>query len=276
MATTRLFRPLSGLLRQRSGVVRLVAARSPLSTAARTQSQEDSGSKKPQWLEQIIQDKRTFFEDVSHVEKAFLSEAAVDYENQKIVLTYPNAPDSKFRNFDVNFVALRQSCRCEKCFNPGPQQRRMDYINVDLTEKPKEVKMDQENQLLHVTWASDGHKSQFSGPWLYASFTPHPLYQRPNKKIWRTDDFLAIQSKEKVDYNDVVTKPESMLKFLVNLATYGLVKVTNAPRESGVLKDLSSLLNYARKTHYGFVLLLNSISQFFFYSNQSFLVNFSA
>ncbi|XP_075919787.1 uncharacterized protein LOC116938488 [Petromyzon marinus] len=65
------------------------------------------------------------------------------------------------------YVWLRDNCVCPDCFLPSAQARRSAMARLDPNTGVAEVAVANSGQGVSVVWP-DGHRSDFSGPWLAA------------------------------------------------------------------------------------------------------------
>nr|XP_022904847.1 gamma-butyrobetaine dioxygenase-like [Onthophagus taurus] len=187
---------------------------------------------------------------ISKVNFRFLSGLAkVSSDQESLVVNY----DNKIDHFPL--VWLRDNCRCNTCFHGPSQSRIINWNEFDVNVKVRSLQAKDENQKVEINW-SDNHKSIYSFDWLKSrSFSKEDqeFYLKnlyiPQKKLWSNQQFLDVM--KVYEYEDIMTKDEKFYNWLMDLSTYGVVLLKNAPKDAMECKKISKKIAFIKKTHYG-------------------------
>ncbi|KAK3909897.1 Gamma-butyrobetaine dioxygenase [Frankliniella fusca] len=177
-----------------------------------------------------------------------VGEAALCSKTDMVVLRLPQSDEMRFP-----FVWLRDNCQCSDCFHPDSQSRTIDLQTFDINSKPSEVKV--VNDFVHINWL-DGHISNFSIKWLqehcFQRDAQHlwlkSMYRLP-RKTWTAQTFENILPR--FQFCDVLRSDVSLYNWLVNLATFGVSIIENAPSDTTTIRNLAERVAFIRRTHYG-------------------------
>ncbi|XP_026283001.1 gamma-butyrobetaine dioxygenase [Frankliniella occidentalis] len=180
--------------------------------------------------------------------KTTVGEAVLCNKSDTVVLSVPHSDEMRFP-----FVWLRDNCQCSVCFHTDSRSRTIDVQTFDINSKPTEVKVSRDT--VHIIWL-DGHVSDFNINWLKEhSFQKEAqqmwlksMYRLP-RKTWTAQSFEDILTR--FQFSDVLKSDESLYNWLVNLATFGVSIIENAPAESSTIRNLAERVAFIRRTHYG-------------------------
>ena len=223
--------------------------RRTFATATRVVTQ--SIESKPEWLQHIMQDKRTYFEKIDEIKKSFVTGFSIDNETNIVTFKFDAIPSNR-KEIKTSFYQLRENCRCPKCFDVNSQNRRFNLLNLNLKERPSVIELDTGKQLLKVKWESNGHESYYSGPWLRATFSPNPLFEPVKKVHWRSNDMGKHGEKiEQFNFEHFCKDNSVVIKCLETLDQYGIIKVINAPKRVGVLDEIGKKVGFLKPNAFG-------------------------
>ncbi|KAJ1522645.1 hypothetical protein ONE63_001817 [Megalurothrips usitatus] len=175
-------------------------------------------------------------------------EAGVCHKTDTVVLNPKRSDEMSFP-----FVWLRDNCQCSECFHQDSQSRTIIMESFNINSKPETLKITQDS--LCIYW-SDGHVSTYNIEWLqkHAFSTSAQqnwltnMYRLP-RKTWTAKSFSSILSRFK--YSDVIKSDAVLYNWLVNLATYGVSIIEDAPAKDTTVRSIAERVAFIRKTHYG-------------------------
>jgi len=142
---------------------------------------------------------------------------------------------------------LRDNCQCKACFHAVSKCRTFYLHDLDLKIQPLQTKVTEDG--VEVTW-SDGHTSFQAADWLIErAFEPHQRVKRD--RVHRLKRQAWPEKLPTVEYEEIMNTEQGLLRWLHLLETHGLVLVTSAPRETGVVRKMSERVAFIKPTHYG-------------------------
>ncbi|CAH1801717.1 unnamed protein product [Owenia fusiformis] len=128
----------------------------------------------------------------------------------------------------LNYVWLRDHCRCDSCYHHTTSQRLFETNAIDLDIRPNNAALtfdpDVNDHVLHITWP-DGHQSQFTYSWLTDSkniFAGKYPKSKSVQTLWDANTIKEIDIKA-VEYEKYMDKSndESLKVLLENVLRYG-------------------------------------------------------
>lgn len=152
-------------------------------------------------------------------------------------MTLPNT------SLDVDFMWLRDHCRCPKCYNQATSQRSLPFLSISSDIKPHSCQLSKdESKLLVTCWFSciikcqisttynfdvpgpDGHKSEYDSSWLQRYLESKFRMRYLNKMnqmrvLWeegkapsliKSNYFNLVEKDDKSTLNEIVS---SLLKY---------------------------------------------------------------
>ncbi|GAB0088837.1 hypothetical protein DMENIID0001_033010 [Sergentomyia squamirostris] len=150
---------------------------------------------------------------------------------------------------------LRDNCQCSECFNPPTHSRIIDWYNFNVNTKLETIVWNDLQKKMFIKWHDD-HESVFELNWLQKrDFSPksqenHLLENyRPVRKAWTKNDFSSIF--HSFEFNDVINTDEGLKSWLKSLATFGVARITNAPKDEQVCRQIANRVGFIKRTHYG-------------------------
>ena len=151
-------------------------------------------------------------------------------------------PDGVHGRFD--YLWLRDNC--PSAFHPQTKERVFDLLSVPQDLRPDKAEII--GNTLHISWANDGHLSEYPLPWLI-QFTRHPRPEPPANIInW---DHSIASNLPKVSYADIVDHPHGLPRWLSLLQEFGFALVTHAPPNHGEVLRLTAIIGPPRTTNFG-------------------------
>ncbi|XP_023941064.1 gamma-butyrobetaine dioxygenase [Bicyclus anynana] len=159
-------------------------------------------------------------------------------------------------------VWLRDNCRCEQCFHLSAKSRILELNKFNVNVKVKDVI--REETSIQVIW-DDEHLSRYSLNWLkLRSFTPqeqlkytNELY-RPVKTPWHGNDFHKVCTRH--DYKEILDSDAALYRWLLDLSTYGVALVQNAPQSEAALDKIVERIGFTKRTHYGVKFVVENVA----------------
>ncbi|OWP04030.1 trimethyllysine dioxygenase [Marssonina coronariae] len=157
----------------------------------------------------------------------------------------------KFTSDSGTFVSNADNCRCEKCMNQDTMQRAIDTFSIPAKILPKEVQTNKEG--LKVTWAHDGHVSNYTWDWLlrHRSRTIPAVSKQENLdplKYWGSSIGLEAPS---VPYDEIMAGDKGVGSWTDKIRQYGFCYVDGCPATPEATKKLLERIAFIRVTHYG-------------------------
>ncbi|PBP28767.1 Trimethyllysine dioxygenase [Diplocarpon rosae] len=157
---------------------------------------------------------------------------------------------STFVNTVPNFW-LRDNCRCEKCVNQDTMQRAFDTFSIPANILPKEVQTNKEG--LRVTWAHDGHVSDYAWDWLLKHrFKASPAVSKQENldplKYW---DSSIGREAPSVSYEEIMAGDKGVGRWTNKIRQFGFCYVDGCPVTPEATKELLERIAFIRVTHYG-------------------------
>ena len=144
------------------------------------------------------------------------------------------------REVELHPFVLRDACGCPSCCT-GSGQRLFETSAVVPNARIAAVDFD--GDTLKVTWA-DGHESEFDGDWLEGYVGGLP--RRPEPTLWGSEFPPPVER-----YDDVVSDPAALRRWLAAIAGYGFAVLEAAPLEDNMVAAVAELFGHVRVTNYG-------------------------
>jgi gamma-butyrobetaine dioxygenase len=145
-------------------------------------------------------------------------------------------------------IWLRDNCPSAR--HPTVGEKILDPIVIPLDIKPGKIAL-KDNNHLQISWANDGHVSEFDLDWLYANAYDAEARQarRYQPALWTTED-LADYLPE-VQYDSIMTDDASLLEWLQLLRRYGFAIVRDVPTRTGMVLKVAERISFLRDTNFG-------------------------
>lgn len=165
----------------------------------------------------------------------------VSHDSECVTVTWGDGRSSRFHH-----IWLRDNCPSAR--HPVVGERTLDPVTIPLDIQPQSVEL---NGNLNITWANDGHHSQYSPDWLYNNAYEFEAREsrRYRPTLWTNEtlsDFLP-----EVQYEDVMASDEGLLQWLRLLRDYGFAIVRNVPTESEMVLKAARRINFLRDSNFG-------------------------
>jgi len=135
---------------------------------------------------------------------------------------------------------LRDNCPCGECVHPQTRERVLDTFALDPDIEP--VAVTAGGGILSVDW-SDGHYSEYRMAWLRTRDS-----ELPAPSLWDADLASALPE---LEYQEVVSGDDGLLRFTEAVWTTGIAFVRNAPSTEATLRDLARRVGPIRPTNFG-------------------------
>uniref|UniRef100_A0A669PFW5 Trimethyllysine dioxygenase, mitochondrial n=1 Tax=Phasianus colchicus TaxID=9054 RepID=A0A669PFW5_PHACC len=160
------------------------------------------------------------------------------------------SPELRYANtlMRFDFVWLRDHCRSASCYNAKTNQRSLDTASVDLSIKPKAVRVDETT--LFLTWP-DGHVTRYGLQWLVKNSYEGQKQQVMHPRIlWNAEIYRQAQVPS-VDCRSFLETDEGLKEFLQNFLLYGIAFVENVTPTKEDTQILAERISLIRETIYG-------------------------
>lgn len=161
--------------------------------------------------------------------------------------------------FDTVF--LRDSCMCSQCRDPHSKQKLFQTSDIpeNLEGSCRSV-VDQEKGLsIELEWKSDvkgfgpEHRTRHSIDWLRRALNTEVELRggvrHDDRVLW--DRAKITQDNKWVDYDDYMSKDETLFDALTHLNKYGLLFLKNVPDSEESVVELASRIGTLKDTFYG-------------------------
>ena len=164
-------------------------------------------------------------------------------EGRRVVIRWGDDHESRF-----HAIWLRYGCTCAECGNTASAIRRLR-----LTDIPPDIAaaavLDPRGHL-RLTWASDGHVSEYDPAWLRAHCysAPERARRRFRPVLWGPE--LAEEVPQS-DYAKVRADEAERLGMLERLRDYGFVRLRGVPAAAEETEKVAALVGLLRETNYG-------------------------
>ena len=106
---------------------------------------------------------------------------------------------------ELNYIWLRENCRCEICYNHSTHQKNILPHHVD--ENIRAIRTQRLRDDLEVSW-SDGHSSTYSIRWLQEHYYP-AAGQKTKRYLWDSQA-LNINDVPRVQFNEFVEEDDAL------------------------------------------------------------------
>jgi gamma-butyrobetaine dioxygenase len=142
----------------------------------------------------------------------------------------------------VNWVWLRDHCRCEKCIHPDNRQKLHSSADIPLDISPKSVQV--VDGKIHISWKGTPHESIYD----LDMFSPGKKPCTP--KLWNHGQDI-LKSDYKLSWQEFVETPAGFKRGLIQLYDYGLLLLHSAPTTHNSLLKITDKFDHAQRTFYG-------------------------
>lgn len=147
-----------------------------------------------------------------------------------------------------DYVWLRDHCRSASCYNSKTNQRSLDTASVDLSIRPKHVRVDEAT--LFLTWPDD-HVTKYNLPWLVKSSYEEQKDNTIQPRIlWNAHSYREAEIPS-VTYEHFLFSEEEMKKFLEIFLLYGIAFVEAVPVHVEATEAVAQKAGLIRDTIYG-------------------------
>jgi gamma-butyrobetaine dioxygenase len=148
-----------------------------------------------------------------------------------------------------HWIWLRHNCRCDKCWNNQGEQTRQVVVDIPQDIAPASAMVDNQGRLV-ITWAPDGHVTDYAPGWLrahcYSALERNKRRHRPT--LW---DSGFASSMPIFDRADVQVGNLGNLQLLERLRDYGVARMRGAALTTDEIERLAELIGFVRETNYG-------------------------
>jgi gamma-butyrobetaine dioxygenase len=152
---------------------------------------------------------------------------------------------------DAPAIWLRDNCSCSECRHPGNGQK---LFNIgDLAEGIRVDEVHEDDGMVHVRFAPDGHAAVFDVGWL-RSWLPDmneaPTDSRADdaKRIW---DAASLGSIPEADWADYQRDPAAKAAALGAVLGTGFVLIRGVETTPRRVLDVAASFGFVRATNYG-------------------------
>jgi gamma-butyrobetaine dioxygenase len=139
---------------------------------------------------------------------------------------------------------LRDSCPCAECADPASGQKLHDVTDIPPDCAVAEVHaMD---DAVAVTFAPDGHRSEFAVDWLLAQAADE---QRDTREPWHTQAELG--ELPQLSWHRYIGHPMQRARALESVLRRGFVILHDVPPREGMVTQVAETFGFVRETNYG-------------------------
>ncbi|MEM7118210.1 MAG: TauD/TfdA family dioxygenase [Chloroflexota bacterium] len=127
-------------------------------------------------------------------------------------------------------------------------QKLIDTLSIPLDLTAEHVEL---NGSVRITWANDGHVTEFAPEWLRANAYEREeiAARRKGKRLWKTADFATLPTSFSLP--QLQTDSSQLRDMLAHVRDYGFALLCDVPVESKSLFKVIDLFGYVRDTNYG-------------------------
>lgn len=148
-------------------------------------------------------------------------------------------------------IWLRDNCSCAECRHPGNGQKLLNI--ADLAEGIRVEDVREDDGMVHVRFAPDGHAAVFDGDWLRSCLSDAgqaPADPRTDdaKRLWNASTLRAIP---KADWADYQRDPAAKADALEAVLQTGLVVLRGVETTARRVLDVAATFGFVRDTNYG-------------------------
>ncbi|USP77246.1 hypothetical protein yc1106_04520 [Curvularia clavata] len=167
--------------------------------------------------------------------------------------------DGHTRDFDAAF--LRDSCTCVQCVDPHSKNKLFQTSDIpeDIEGTFQAVVDDAKGDSIEVQWKSDvkgfgpDHRTRHSLNWLRRAFDTEvqisSRMRHDDRVFW--DNKEIVKANKWLEYDDYMSKDETLFEALTHLHRYGLLFVRNVPESEESVVSLASRVGILKDTFYG-------------------------
>ncbi len=175
----------------------------------------------------------------------------VAYDTECVTINWANGRTNRYHH-----VWLRHNCPTARHKVVG--EYTLDPVSIPLDIAPASAEV-AANGRLHITWANDGHQSDYDPNWLYAN--AYEAEARDERRfrptLWTTEllgDFLP-----EVQYDAVMTDDNALRDWLCLLRQYGFAIIRGVPTESEMVLKVAKRISFLRDTNFGMLFNVESM-----------------
>ncbi|XP_059491257.1 trimethyllysine dioxygenase, mitochondrial isoform X2 [Neocloeon triangulifer] len=172
--------------------------------------------------------KSTFLSALKNL-KSQVRRSSSSYTVHKDYLQLVSAAGKKI---EVDFLWLRDHCRCSQCYNAATSQRSLPFLSISENIRPLSCDISSDFTNLIISWP-DGHTSRYALNWLCGLLEPNLRFKKLNKlfdlrKLWEDGKNPTLP---RIDYVDLVEKKEeaSLKEAVLSLLEYGIASINKVP-----------------------------------------------
>lgn len=169
--------------------------------------------------------------------------------HMKIQQTYLEICTPSWPQFlKLNYIWLRDHCRCNTCYNHTTNQRNCDILDIPLNIQPQSSAI--EGDKLIITWP-DGHKSEYLLDWLWKnsynglqnSNTYHP-------KLWNRQS-VELKNIAQVDMCQYMNTYAGVYDVVKSIVDFGVGIVKNVPATTEATEKVVQQIAHIQQTMFG-------------------------
>ena len=153
-------------------------------------------------------------------------------------------------------IWLRDNCSCTICGDHSGGSRFFELGDIgDNLDCETAV----QDTMFTITWAADGHVTQFDQAWLRAHCNSNSerTKRRHSPILW---DASFTGNVPEADYEKAQVDDFERLKIHDAVRTYGICLLRNVPAKTEATEEVAGLLGFVRRTHYGRIFEIISTS----------------
>jgi gamma-butyrobetaine dioxygenase len=167
----------------------------------------------------------------------------VSCDAECVTITWANGRANRYHH-----IWLRDNCPTARHKVVG--ERVLDPVSVPLDITPAEATVTAGGRL-RITWANDGHPSEYDPAWLYGNAYEREARdeRRFRPALWTTDllgDFLP-----EVHYEAVMADDAALRDWLCLLRQYGFAIVRGVPTEPEMVLKVAERISFLRNSNFG-------------------------
>ncbi|OXV05995.1 hypothetical protein Egran_06238 [Elaphomyces granulatus] len=159
----------------------------------------------------------------------------------------------------LDYVQLRDSCRCSRCVDPHSKQRHFKTSNIPLLIRVRHARWDDGGQRLEVQWENDingfddSHLSIYDADFLRSTFScardrsaGHLIVDRLHWCRLRMEELQTW-----ISYDDFVNDDAKFCHAMRRLAQLGLIFMKDIPDSRDMPEKIATRMGPLRNTFYG-------------------------
>ncbi|KAG5264546.1 hypothetical protein AALO_G00255410 [Alosa alosa] len=147
-----------------------------------------------------------------------------------------------------DYMWLRDHCRSASCYNSKTNQRSLDTASIDLSIRPDQTRVDNEN--LFLTWP-DGHITQYKLDWLVQnSYEGQKHSAMQPRNLWNASSYTRADARS-ARWEKFMSCDQELKLFLNNFLLYGIAFVEDVPATVEATELVTQRVSLIRETMYG-------------------------